>query len=124
MFEFEKYKSSFKLLEKENFTTYKDDIELIFIELPKFTKTLDACKNVEDRWLYFIKNSEDLSVVPKDADKEIKDAYEIANTSNYTQDELELQRKRKEFILLNNPSSFIVRSMVDGDTVFTSIVFE
>ena len=104
MFEFEKYKSNFKLLEKENFTTYKDDIELIFIELPKFTKSLDECKNIEDKWLYFIKNSEDLSVVPKDVNKEIEDAYEIANTSNYTQDELELQRKRKEFIYIQRSS--------------------
>ncbi|MEA2050022.1 MAG: Rpn family recombination-promoting nuclease/putative transposase [Campylobacterota bacterium] len=104
MFEFDKYKSSFKLLEKENFTTYKDDIELIFIELPKFQKSLQECENIEDKWLYFIKNSEDLTIVPKDLEDEIKTAYEIANTSNYTIDELELQRKRKEFIYIQRNS--------------------
>ena len=31
--------SSYALREKEKFTTYSDDIELVFVELPKFTKT-------------------------------------------------------------------------------------
>ena len=112
MFEFDKYKSSFKLLEKENFTTYKDDIELIFIELPKFKKSLEECTNIEDKWLYFIKNSEDLTIVPKDVEEEIKNAYEIANTSNYTVDELELQQKRKEFIYIQRNS--IEKAKRDG----------
>ena len=104
MFEFKKYKSNFKLLEKENFTNYKDDIELIFIELPKFKKSLNECKDIEDKWLYFIKNSENLSVVPKDIDISIANAYKIANTANYSIDELELQRKRKEFIYIQRNS--------------------
>ena len=112
MFEFEKYKSNFKLLEKENFSTYKDDIELIFIELPKFTKSLEECEDIEDKWLYFIKNSEDLSVVPKDTDNNIKDAYNIANTANYSIDELELQQKRKEFIYIQRNS--IEKAKRDG----------
>jgi len=104
MFEFEKYKSSFKLLEKENFTEYKDDIELIFVELPKFNKSLEECEDVEDKWLYFIKNSENLTLIPKNINEYIKDAYTIANISNYTIDELELQRKRKEFIYIQRNS--------------------
>jgi predicted transposase/invertase (TIGR01784 family) len=55
LFDFKKYKSSFKLFEKENFTKYKDDIELVFVELPKFDKKLEECKGIEDKWLYFIK---------------------------------------------------------------------
>jgi predicted transposase/invertase (TIGR01784 family) len=104
MFEYEKYKSNYILLEKEEFTKYSGDVELIFIELPKFNKTLEECKDIEDKWLYFIKNSEDLSVIPKNCENEIKDAYEIANTANFTLDELELQRKRKEFIYIQRNS--------------------
>ena len=37
-------------------------------------------------------------------DKSIKSAYQIANTANYTLDELELQRKRKEFIYIQRNS--------------------
>jgi predicted transposase/invertase (TIGR01784 family) len=104
MFEYEKYKSSYILLEKDNFTKYSGDVELMFIELPKFNKSLEECKDIEDKWLYFIKNSEDLSIVPKDVEEEIKSAYSIANTANLTIDELELQRKRKEFIYIQRSS--------------------
>jgi predicted transposase/invertase (TIGR01784 family) len=104
MFEYEKYKSNYILLEKEEFTKYSGDVELIFIELPKFKKSLEECKDIEDKWLYFIKHSEDLSVIPKNCENEIKDAYEIANTANFSLDELELQRKRKEFIYIQRNS--------------------
>jgi predicted transposase/invertase (TIGR01784 family) len=104
MFDYEKYKSNYILLEKEDFIEYSGDVELIFIELPKFKKSLEECKDIEDKWLYFIKNSEDLSVIPKDCENEIKDAYKIANTANFTLDELELQRKRKEFIYIQKSS--------------------
>jgi predicted transposase/invertase (TIGR01784 family) len=110
--EFNKYKSIFQILEKEHFTQYKNDIELVFIELPKFKKSIDECKSIEDKWIYFIKNSEDLTVIPKDSNKEIKTAYEIANLANYTIDELELQRKRKEFIYIQRNS--IQKAKRDG----------
>jgi predicted transposase/invertase (TIGR01784 family) len=98
------YKSSFKLREEETLKLYKDDIELVFVELPKFKKKIDECKNIEDKWLYFIKNSENLDVIPKNLDKTISKAYNIANTANYTIDELELQVKRKEFIYIQKNS--------------------
>ena len=78
MFEFKKYKSNFKLLEKENFTNYKDDIELVFIELPKFNKTLDECITVEDKWIFFIKNARSLDLIPKNIDDSLHKAFEIA----------------------------------------------
>jgi len=39
--ESDKVLNRFKLLEKEEFINYNDDIELIFVELPKFKKELD-----------------------------------------------------------------------------------
>ncbi|MDQ7068423.1 MAG: hypothetical protein Q9M40_10880 [Sulfurimonas sp.] len=49
------------------------------------------------------KNSEDLSVTPKDVNKkEIQDAYAIANTSNYTEDELEAFSKEKKRVYLHS----------------------
>ena len=104
MFEFEKYKSSFKLLEKDNFTKYKDDIELVFIELPKFNKDLDQCENIEGRWLYFIKNARKLDLIPKDIDKNLQKAFSIASTANMSKDEIELQEKREEFLFIQKNS--------------------
>ena len=104
MFEFDKFKSIFQLFEKENFTKYKDDIELVFIELPKFKKSFQECENIEDKWIYFIKNARDLDVVPKIEDKNLKKAFDIANTATLSKEELEIQEKREEFIFMQKSS--------------------
>ena len=104
LFEFEKYKSSFQLLEKTNFTKYKDDIELVFVELPKFNKELNQCTNIEEKWLYFIKNARRLDVIPKDIDTPLQKAFDIANTADLTKEELELQEKREEFLFIQKNS--------------------
>jgi predicted transposase/invertase (TIGR01784 family) len=112
MFEFEKYKSSFKLLEKDNFTKYKDDIELVFIELPKINKSLEECENIEEKWLYFIKNARKLDIIPNNVDKELEKAFKIASTANMTRDEIELQEKREEFLFIQKNS--IEKAKRDG----------
>ena len=104
LFEFEKYKSSFQLLEKTNFTKYKDDIELVFVELPKFNKELNQCTSIEEKWLYFIKNARRLDVIPKDIDTPLQKAFDIANTADLTKEELELQEKREEFLFIQKNS--------------------
>jgi len=104
MFEFDKYKSIFKLIEKENFTQYKDDIQLQFIELPKFDKTLEECVTVEDKWIYFIKNARDMKVAPAFQDPNLNEALLIANTASMTKEELEIQDKREEFLFIQKNS--------------------
>jgi predicted transposase/invertase (TIGR01784 family) len=88
----------FKLIEKESFIEYSGDIELIFVELPKFQKEIDELEDIKDEWIYFIKNARSLEYIPKDLDSCIKLALENANEANLTKDELEAQHKRKEFI--------------------------
>ena len=90
--------SSFKLLEKEQLTKYNDDIELIFVELPKFKKDIDSLSNIKEQWIYFIKNAGSLEYIPNNLDEEIKKALENVNEANMTKLELEAQHKRKEFI--------------------------
>ncbi len=90
--------NSFKLIEKEELISYSDDIELIFVELPKFKKTLEELTNIKDQWIYFVKNAGSLEYIPENIDQHIKEALENANEANLTKDELEAQYKRKEFI--------------------------
>jgi predicted transposase/invertase (TIGR01784 family) len=104
MFKFDKYKSIFKLFEKENFTQYKDDIELVFIELPKFNKSIEECDTIEEKWIAFIKTARDLTVVPKISDPNLKQAFQIANTASLTKEELEIQDKRDEFLFIQKNS--------------------
>ncbi|MCK5356562.1 MAG: Rpn family recombination-promoting nuclease/putative transposase [Methyloprofundus sp.] len=92
--------SHYKLLEKRHLIEYSDDIELIFIELPKFNKSEEQLSTIQDRWLYFIKNAGSLEYVPKNMSKEIARAYQIANEANFSEEELELQHKKKDWIYI------------------------
>ena len=101
--ETDKYITNFKLLEKDEFINYNDDIELIFIELPKFKKQLNELKTIQEKFIYFIKNSQNLSLIPKELE-DISKALETVNEASLTKEELELQHKRKEFIFIQKSS--------------------
>ena len=88
----------FKLLEKEKFIKYTDDIELIFIELPKFKKELNQLEDIKEQWLYFLKNADSLTMIPKEFDSSIQKALNTVNEAGMSKEELEIQHKRKEFI--------------------------
>ena len=96
--------SQFKLLEKKHLIEYSYDIELIFIELPKFTKTEEELSNIQDKWLYFIKNVGSLEYVPKNLSKEIEKAFQIANEANFNEEELELQYRKRDWIYIQKSS--------------------
>jgi predicted transposase/invertase (TIGR01784 family) len=101
MFEGEADTSRFILLEKERFIQYRDDIELIFVELPKFTKGEDELASLKDKWLYFVKNAGKLHVIPKTLeDAPLRAAFAIANTAGLSPEELDAQERRHDFIRL------------------------
>ena len=102
--EFEKYESRFQLMEKDEFIKYNGDIEIIFIEFHKFKKELVELKDIKEKWIYFIKNAGKLDFIPKNIDKEIEKAFEIVNTACMSEEELEAQFKRKDFIWLQKGS--------------------
>ena len=96
--------NNFKLIEKKQFIEYSDDIELIFIELPKFTKQEDELETIQDKWLYFIKNAGDLDYIPNNLDQELEKAFNIANEANLSPEELELQHKKRDWIYIQKSS--------------------
>jgi len=91
--------------EKETLLKYNDDIELIFVELPKFNKREDELVTVTDKWLYFLRNAESLEFIPQTiTEPPLLNAFDIANTAGMDADELELQFKRKDFIYMQRKS--------------------
>jgi predicted transposase/invertase (TIGR01784 family) len=65
------------------------DVEFNFIELPKFTKGLDEIQTLTEKWIYFIKNAENLDVIPENInDNGLKVAYQEANKYTWTREEL------------------------------------
>lgn len=84
------YISRHKIIDIETNENYIKDIEFNFIELPKFTKKENELVSIIDQWVYFIKNAENLSLIPENIeDTGLKFAYQDANKHNWTKEELE-----------------------------------
>ncbi len=66
------------------------DMDLYFIELPKFNKPLSELETITDKWIYFIKEAENLDVIPENVDDEgLKAAYNEANKHSWTKEDLD-----------------------------------
>jgi predicted transposase/invertase (TIGR01784 family) len=66
------------------------DMEFTFIELPKFKLELHELNTLVEKWIYFIKNAENLEVIPENIqDEGLISAYKEANVQTWTQEELD-----------------------------------
>ena len=77
-----------------------NNIELVFVELPKFTKEVDQLETIADKWIYFMKYARSITDVPEimDSVPEIHKAFDIANQVNLSREELEDIERREMFI--------------------------
>ncbi|HSF74464.1 MAG TPA: Rpn family recombination-promoting nuclease/putative transposase [Microcoleus sp.] len=77
-----------------------NNIELVFVELPKFTKEVHQLETLADKWIYFMKYARTITDVPPvmDSVPEIHQAFGIANQVNLTLDELADIERREMFI--------------------------
>ncbi|MEG4395708.1 Rpn family recombination-promoting nuclease/putative transposase [Microcoleus sp. BROC3] len=93
--------SRFVFKEKSFLTDYlADEFELVFVELPKFDKTLQELETLTDKWIYFMKTAQILRSVPEELGNvpELRQAFAIANEANLDPDELEDLERREIFI--------------------------
>jgi predicted transposase/invertase (TIGR01784 family) len=93
--------SRFILKEKKCFVDYSiQDLELVFVELPKFKRSLDELETLSDRWIYFLQHAPDLETVPATMAEipEISQAFAIANKAGLNREELDEQHRQSFFI--------------------------
>ncbi len=65
------------------------DIQFRFIELRKFNKEIHQLQTLIEKWIFFIKNAENLDVIPENIDDEgLREAYNDAEKHNWTKEEL------------------------------------
>lgn len=107
--------SRYRLKEKDELTDYSDDIELVFVELPKFNKPLDQLSSVTEKWLYFLKLASTLDAVPPTMAEvpEIKKAFAVAEQSRLNREELEILEKRE--IFLHDSRNAILKAQLQGE---------
>jgi predicted transposase/invertase (TIGR01784 family) len=90
--EFDAVISRFVLKEKEFLVDYPScDLELVFVELPKFKLDLAQLNSLTDKWIYFLQHTRELDSIPETmgAIAEIRQAFEVANQANLSRDELD-----------------------------------
>lgn len=77
-----------------------EDLELVFIELPKFEKSLEELGGRLEQWLYFIKHTPDLTMIPPNwaAVPVLRQAFDLANRLNLEPEELKDLERREIFI--------------------------
>ncbi len=93
--------SRFELYDKVNDVEYPvKDIELVFVELPKFKKTVETLETIMDKWLYFMRYASELEEIPGVMKMEpaIEQAFQIANRVNLSQEELDELERREFFV--------------------------
>lgn len=82
------YLSSHLIVDEDTGECVFKDLKFRFIELPKFNKKVHELKNIIDKWAFFIKNADELEVMPDNVDDEgLKEAYEEAAQHNWTREE-------------------------------------
>ena len=107
--------SHFVFKEKVRLFDYPDaEIELVFVELPKFKTSLEELETLTDKWIYFMKNAPSLETVPQTMGEvsEIEQAFSIANTANLSLEELEDLEKREMFI--EDQRGLVTKSLQQG----------
>jgi predicted transposase/invertase (TIGR01784 family) len=106
--------SRYRLKEKDDLTDYSDDIELVFVELPKFRKTLPQLESITEKWLYFLKSANTLQSVPPSLGEipAINHAFEVARQSKLGKRELEILEKRS--MVLHDSRNAILKAQQDG----------
>jgi predicted transposase/invertase (TIGR01784 family) len=92
--------SHYGLQERDDHSLYSDDLQLVFVELPKFKKSLDQLETITDQWLYFLREADSLETVPEVLQRSppLQQALEIAETSNLSPEEYDLLQRQSFFV--------------------------
>lgn len=92
--------SRYQFREQEDCLPYGDDIELIFVELPKFAKSVDDLETLADCWLFFLQQTGELEAVPPSFqdNPNFDRAFHIAETASLSPRELDILERQAFFI--------------------------
>ena len=71
-------------LKDQNGVTFSESLQMIFLQMPLFTKTESELETHKDKWLYFLKNLESFDEIPAILREPIfEQAFEVAEWIRY-----------------------------------------
>jgi predicted transposase/invertase (TIGR01784 family) len=84
-----KFRYDVKLTEVDTKKVFYDKLTFIYLEMPKFNKSVDDLETRFDKWLYVIKNLNKLDRIPDKLREQIFDKlFETAEIARFTQDQI------------------------------------
>ena len=84
-----KYRYDIKLTDTETHKIFYDKLTFIYLEMPKFNKTIDELETRFDKWLYVIKNLNWLDRIPnKLREKIFEKLFEVAEIAKFTPEQI------------------------------------
>ena len=93
-----KFHHRVKLMEEESKTVFYNKLNMVYLEIPKFTKTLSELTSDYDRWLYLFKNLHKLRDCPEELEqgifKRLFDLAEIKKLNPMEQETYERSLKK------------------------------
>ncbi len=84
-----KFRYDVKLTEQETHDVFYDKLTFIYLEMPKFNKTVDELETRFEKWLYVIKNLNKLDRIPDKLREKIFDKlFESAEIAKFTNEQV------------------------------------
>lgn len=84
----DKYLYNVQLTDTETCEIFYDKLTFVYLEMPKFNKTLDELNTHFDKWLYLIKNLSKLEEIPEKLQERIfQKVFSVAEIANLTKEE-------------------------------------
>jgi len=84
----EKFRYDVKLTDIETCKVFYDKLTFVYLEMPKFEKTLEQLESRFDKWLYVLKNLERLHDIPeKFKDRIFRKLFAAAEIAKFTPEE-------------------------------------
>ncbi|MEM8643077.1 MAG: Rpn family recombination-promoting nuclease/putative transposase, partial [Cyanobacteria bacterium P01_G01_bin.54] len=85
----EKYRYDVKLTDIDICKVFYDKLSFIYLEMPKFTKTVEQLENRFDKWLYVLRNLPHIQEIPEALQERIfTKLFETAEIAQFNREEL------------------------------------
>lgn len=85
----DKYRYDVKLTDIETKKIFYDKLTFIYLEMPKFNKSINELETRFDKWLYVIKNLNRLQNIPEKLQEKIfEKLFEVAEISKFNQKQI------------------------------------
>lgn len=110
-----KMRHDIQLMDTDTKTVFYDKLRFVYLEMPKFNKTLDELETHYDKWLYVLRNLADFERIPdKLKEKIFLKLFEVAEIAKYdNQEQRAYQDSLKYYRDLKNVINTAVEEAVE-----------